>query len=134
MALVNGISTENDAFRRYITVHGVPMAYVDIGEGDPIVFLHGNPTPSYLWRNIIPHARPFGRCLAPDYPGMGNSGAEPNGAYRFADQQRYDGWFEALGLNENVEECLDRGAARETPCNDPGCSTERVHVAHGDRR
>jgi len=79
------------------------MAYVDVGEGDPIVFLHGNPTPSYLWRNIIPHAQPFGRCLAPDYPGMGNSGAEPNGAYRLVDQQRYvDGWFDALGLDENV--------------------------------
>ena len=97
------ISTENDTFRRYMTVQGVPMAYVDVGEGDPIVFLHGNPTPSYLWRNIIPHALPFGRCLAPDYPGMGNSGAEPNGAYRLVDQQRYvDGWFEALGLRENV--------------------------------
>jgi haloalkane dehalogenase len=103
MNTANSISTENDSLRRYVSVHGVPMAYVDIGEGDPIVFLHGNPTPSYLWRNIIPHALPFGRCLAPDYPGMGNSGAEPNGAYRFADQQRYvDGWFDALGLNENV--------------------------------
>ena len=103
MNTANSISTENDSFRRYVTVRGVPMAYVDVGEGDPIVFLHGNPTPSYLWRNIIPHALPFGRCLAPDYPGMGNSGAEPNGAYRLADQQRYvDGWFDALGLNENV--------------------------------
>jgi haloalkane dehalogenase len=100
MNTANGISTENDSFRRYVTVRGVPMAYVDVGEGDPIVFLHGNPTPSYLWRNIIPHALPFGRCLAPDYPGMGNSGAEPNGAYRLVDQQRYvDGWFDALGLD-----------------------------------
>ncbi|MGY4395271.1 haloalkane dehalogenase [Sphingomonas sp. UYAg733] len=97
------ISTENPIFRNYVTVHSVPMAYVDVGEGDPIVFLHGNPTPSYLWRNIIPHALPFGRCLAPDYPGMGNSGAEPNGAYRLADQQRYvDGWFDALGLDHDV--------------------------------
>jgi haloalkane dehalogenase len=103
MSASNSISTENDSLRRYLNVHGVPMAYIDIGEGDPIVFLHGNPTPSYLWRNIIPYALPFGRCLAPDYPGMGNSGAEPNGAYRFADQQRYvDGWFDALDLNENV--------------------------------
>ena len=104
MKTANSISTENDSLRRYVSVHGVPMAYVDVGEGDPIVFLHGNPTPSYLWRNIIPHALPFGRCLAPDYPGMGNSGAEPNGGYRLADQQRYvDGWFDALGLNENVK-------------------------------
>lgn len=97
------ISTEDVVHRRYVTVHGVPMAYVDVGQGDPIVFLHGNPTPSYLWRNIIPHALPFGRCLAPDYPGMGNSGAEPNGAYRLIDQQRYlDGWIDALGLENNI--------------------------------
>ncbi|QNA86067.1 haloalkane dehalogenase [Sphingomonas sp. So64.6b] len=97
------ISTENAIFRKHVTVHGVPMAYVDVGEGDPIVFLHGNPTPSYLWRNIIPHALPFGRCLAPDYPGMGNSGAEPNGAYRLVDQQNYvDGWLDALGLDHDV--------------------------------
>jgi haloalkane dehalogenase len=103
MNIAKSISTENDSFRRYVTVHGVPMAYIDVGEGDPIVFLHGNPTPSYLWRNIIPHALPFGRCLAPDYPGMGNSGAEPNGAYRLVDQQRHvDGWFDELGLNKNV--------------------------------
>jgi haloalkane dehalogenase len=79
------------------------MAYVDVGEGDPIVFLHGNPTPSYLWRNIIPYLLPFGRCLAPDYVGMGNSGTAPNGAYRFVDHQRYlDAWFEATGVKKNV--------------------------------
>ena len=67
------------------------------------MFLHGNPTPTYLWRNIIPHALPFGRRLAPDYPGMGNSGAEPNGAYRLFDQQRYvDGWIDALGLERDI--------------------------------
>lgn len=97
------ISTENAVFRKHVTIQGVPMAYVDVGQGDPIVFLHGNPTPSYLWRKIIPYALPFGRCLAPDYPGMGNSGAEPNGAYRLVDQQNYvDGWFDALGLDHDV--------------------------------
>ena len=99
----SSISTEDATYRRYITINGVPMAYVDVGHGDPIVFLHGNPTPSYLWRNIIPHALPFGRCLAPDYPGMGNSGAEPNGAYRLFDQQHYvDGWIDALGLERDI--------------------------------
>lgn len=76
---------------------------MDVGEGDPIVFLHGNPTPSYLWRNIIPYLIPFGRCLAPDYVGMGNSGAASNGAYRLVDHQRYlDAWFEATGVKKNV--------------------------------
>lgn len=79
------------------------MAYVDAGYGDPIVFLHGNPTPSYLWRNIIPYLLPFGRCLAPDYVGMGNSGTAPDGCYRFVDHQRYlDAWFDALAINKNV--------------------------------
>ena len=82
---------------------GREMAFVEVGQGDPIVLLHGNPTSSYLWRNIIPYLLPYGRCLAPDFVGMGNSGAAPNGSYRFADHQRYlDAWFDALGLKKNV--------------------------------
>jgi haloalkane dehalogenase len=97
------ISTEDISYRKYIPVRDTYMAYVDVGTGDPIVFLHGNPTPSYLWRNIIPYLLPYGRCLAPDYVGMGNSGAAPDGGYRFIDHQRYlDAWFDALGINNNV--------------------------------
>jgi len=97
------ISTEDPSYRKYVSVLNTNIAYVDVGVGDPIVFLHGNPTPSYLWRNIIPYLIPFGRCLAPDYVGMGNSGASPDGSYRFVDHQRYlDAWFEAMGLKENV--------------------------------
>jgi haloalkane dehalogenase len=97
------ISTEEASYRKHINLLDTNMAYVDVGEGDPIVFLHGNPTPSYLWRNIIPYLLPYGRCLAPDYVGMGNSGVAPNGCYRFVDHQRYlDAWFDAMGLNKNV--------------------------------
>jgi haloalkane dehalogenase len=97
------ISTEDASYRKRVRVLDTDMAYVDVGEGDPIVFLHGNPTPSFLWRNIIPYALPFGRCLAPDYVGMGNSGPAPDGSYRFVDHRRYlDAWFEAMGLTENV--------------------------------
>jgi haloalkane dehalogenase len=97
------ISTEDASYRRRVSVLDTNMAYVDVGEGDPIVFLHGNPTPSYLWRNIIPYLLPFGRCLAPDYVGMGNSGAAPNGSYRFVDHQRYlDAWFEAVKLEGKI--------------------------------
>jgi len=97
------ISTEEISYRKYVSVLATSMAYVDAGHGDPIVFLHGNPTPSYLWRNIIPYLLPFGRCLAPDYVGMGNSGAAPDGGYRFFDHQRYlDAWFDALGIDHNV--------------------------------
>src|SRR5437899_451622 len=97
------ISTEDASYRRRLAVLDSDMAYVDVGEGDPIVFLHGNPTPSYLWRHIIPAVLPLGRCLAPDYVGMGNSGASPAGAYRLVDHQRYlDAWFEALDLKRNI--------------------------------
>jgi haloalkane dehalogenase len=97
------ISTEDATYRKHIPVIDTDMAYVDVGEGDPIVFLHGNPTPSYLWRNIIPCLLPFGRCLAPDFVGMGNSGAAPNGSYRFVDHKRYlDAWLEKVGADKNV--------------------------------
>jgi haloalkane dehalogenase len=97
------ISTEDASYRKRIPVLDTNMAYVDVGEGDPIVFLHGNPTPSYLWRNIIPHLIPFGRCIAPDYVGMGNSGTATDGSYRFVDHQRYlDAWFEAMDLKRNI--------------------------------
>jgi haloalkane dehalogenase len=98
-----GISTENASYRKYIPVLDTVMAYVDVGNGDPIVFLHGNPTPSYLWRHILPHLLPFGRCLAPDCVGMGNSGAAPDGSYRLRDHQRYlDAWLDAVGVRDKV--------------------------------
>ena len=89
--------------RKRVRVLDTEMAYVDTGAGEPIVFLHGNPTSSYLWRNIIPHVAGHRRCLAPDLVGMGDSGKAPGGTYRFADHARYlDGWFEALGISRNV--------------------------------
>ncbi len=85
--------------RKRLVAAGVEMAYVDTGAGDPIVFLHGNPTSSYLWRNVIPHLSPLARCLAPNLVGMGESGKAPDGSYRLADHTRYlDAWFVALGL------------------------------------
>ena len=84
-------------------VLGREMAYVEVGQGDPIVLLHGNPTSSYLWRNVLPHLQPLGRCIAPDLVGMGDSGKAPAGSYRFADHARYlDAWFEAVGLGNGV--------------------------------
>jgi haloalkane dehalogenase len=89
--------------RRRVRVLDTDIAYVDTGRGDPVVFLHGNPTSSYLWRNVIPHVEGAGRCLAPDLVGMGDSGKAPAGSYRFADHARYlDAWFEALGLDRGV--------------------------------
>ncbi|WFU36311.1 haloalkane dehalogenase [Bradyrhizobium brasilense] len=87
-------------------VLGSEMAYVEVGEGDPIVLLHGNPTSSYLWRNVLPHLQPLGRCIAPDLIGMGDSGKLPNsgpGSYRFVEHRRYlDALLEALDVRERV--------------------------------
>ena len=82
------------------------MAYVDVGAGRPIVFLHGNPTSSYLWRNVWPHCQALGRCLAPDLIGMGDSDKLPESGpdrYTFAEHRRYlDAWFDGLDLTADV--------------------------------
>jgi haloalkane dehalogenase len=82
------------------------MAYVDVGAGEPIVFLHGNPTSSYLWRNVWPHCQGLGRCLAPDLIGMGDSDKLPDSGpdrYTFVEHRTYlDAWFEGLGLTSGV--------------------------------
>jgi haloalkane dehalogenase len=97
------ISADDPLARGRVRVLDAEMAYVDTGRGDPIVFLHGNPTSSYLWRNVIPEVVGRGRCLAPDLIGMGESGKAPAGAYRFVDHARYlDAWFDALALGRNV--------------------------------
>src|ERR1700680_4868873 len=97
------ISAEDNHARRRVNVHDSLMSYVPVGGGDPIVFLHGNPTSSYLWRNIIPHVAGVARCLAPDLIGMGDSGKAPVGSYRFVDHARYlDAWFDTLKLTQRV--------------------------------
>jgi len=87
-------------------IFGREMAYVEVGEGDPIVLLHGNPTSSYLWRNVLPHLQPRGRCIAPDLIGMGDSDKLPDsgpGSYRFVEHRRYlDALLEALDVRERV--------------------------------
>ena len=89
--------------RRRVAVLDTEMSYVDTGVGDPIVFLHGNPTSSYLWRNIIPYLSGQARCLAPDLIGMGQSGKSPARSYRFVDHARYlDAWFDAMELTKDV--------------------------------
>lgn len=92
--------------KRHARVLGKCMAYVEAGEGDPIVLLHGNPTSSYLWRNVIPHLEPTGRCIAPDLIGMGDSDKlEDSGPdrYRFVEHRRYlDALLRELDVAENV--------------------------------
>jgi haloalkane dehalogenase len=107
-----GISSADWYERRRLAVHDSHMTYVEVGVGDPIVFLHGNPTSSYLWRNVIPQLAGRGRCLAPDLIGMGRSGKVPSGRYRLADHVRYlDAWFEALDLRRVTLVVHDWGSA-----------------------
>lgn len=87
-------------------VLGREMAYVEVGKGDPIVLLHGNPTSSYLWRNVLPHLKPLGRCIAPDLIGMGDSDKLPDSgpnSYRFVEHRRYlDALLESLDVRGRV--------------------------------
>ena len=92
------ISETNPYEYRTVDVLDSHIAYIDTdGAGGPIVFLHGNPTSSYLWRNVIPHLEPLGRCLAPDLPGFGRSGPMPSGTYRFPEYISYlAAWFDRV--------------------------------------
>jgi haloalkane dehalogenase len=89
-----------------MTINGLTMAYEEVGEGDPIVFLHGNPTSSYLWRNIIPYLSGSYRCIAPDLIGMGDSDKLPDsgaGSYTFVEHRQYlDALLDALDLGDRV--------------------------------
>ena len=92
------------------------MAYVEIGKGAPIVFQHGNPTSSYLWRNIMPYLEGHGRCIAIDLIGMGDSDKLDNSGperYTFFEHRRYlDAALDALEINTNVTLVLhDWGSA-----------------------
>src|SRR5262249_30209369 len=102
----NMISTAFPYQKQRQRVLGREMAYVEVGQGDPIVLLHGNPPSSSLGRNVLRHLQPLGRCIAPDLIGMGDSDKLPNsgpGSYRFVEHRRYlDALLEALDVRESV--------------------------------
>ena len=92
--------------KKEVIVKGKTMSYVEMGEGDPIIFQHGNPTSSYLWRNVMPHLQDQGRCIAIDLIGMGDSDKLDNpdaSSYTFVQHRDYlDGALEALGVESDV--------------------------------
>ena len=93
--------------KSFKTINGKSIAFVDVGEGDPIVLLHGNPTSSYLWRNVMPHLEGMGRVIAPDLIGQGDSDKLPasDGPDRYSFQVAYDylaGLLDELDANQNV--------------------------------
>jgi len=92
------ISAVNPYAYTTVDVLDSSMAYIDTGgDTNPLLFLHGNPTTSYLWRNVIPHVESLGRCIAPDLIGFGRSGAMPSGTYRYPEYITYmDAWFDAV--------------------------------------
>src|SRR3954466_15929931 len=98
--MADDVSPEDPFPRSRIRIKDTEMAYVDVGTGASIVFLHGNPTSSYLWRNVIPHVRHLGRCLAPDLIGMGESAKLPDpgpGTYSFAAHAAHlEAWFDTV--------------------------------------
>jgi haloalkane dehalogenase len=100
------ISAEERYIKKKAPVLEYTMSYVDEGSGDPIVLLHGNPTSSYLWRNIIPHLSGLGRCIAPDLIGMGDSDKLKNSgpdSYSFVEHRKYlDALMEEIGVTDNV--------------------------------
>jgi haloalkane dehalogenase len=96
---------------QFVEVLGSRMHYVEAGTGDPVLFLHGNPTSSYLWRNVMPHLVADARCIAVDLIGMGQSD-KPDLEYRLEDHVRYvDGFIEALGLERITLVMHDWGSA-----------------------
>ena len=100
------ISAAPFADKKFLEIKGRRMAYIDEGEGDAIVFQHGNPTSSFLWRNVMPHCRGLGRLIACDLIGMGDSDkldASGPDRYSLAEHQGYvDGLWEALDLGDRV--------------------------------
>jgi len=109
--MAKNISSDFPFESKFISINGSKMHYVDEGKGEPILFLHGNPTSSYLWRNIIPYLTNKGRCIAPDLIGMGKSD-KPNIAYSFFDHYGYlQSFIEALDLKNITLVIHDWGSA-----------------------
>jgi haloalkane dehalogenase len=92
--------------KKTVGVLGERIAYVEMGTGEPIVFIHGNPTSSYLWRNIMPYAEGLGRCIAPDLIGMGDSSKLDDSGperYTFVEHREYlDAFLDAVDVRTNV--------------------------------
>jgi haloalkane dehalogenase len=109
--MAQAISPQFPFKSHFLEVQGQQIHYIDEGQGDPILFLHGNPTSSYLWRNIIPYVTDQGRCIAPDLIGMGKSD-QPDLDYSFFDHVRYIDEFIATLALKNITLVLhDWGSA-----------------------
>ena len=129
------VSSEMPYEHQFIEILGARMAYVEAGEGDPILFLHGQPTSSYLWRNIMPHLEDQGRVIAPDNIGFGMSD-QPDLEYTFADHYQYiEAFIEEMGLTNITLVVHDWGSglglhyAQQNPNNVRGIVTMEAIIA-----
>jgi haloalkane dehalogenase len=105
------ISSDYPFESHFVDVLGSPMHYIDVGRGDPILFVHGNPTWSYTWRNILPYLTSHGRCIALDLIGYGRS-AKPDIAYLWSDHRRYlDAFIDRLDLRDVILVLHDQGSS-----------------------
>jgi haloalkane dehalogenase len=105
------ISSEFPFKSKFIEINGSNIHYIEAGTGDPVVFIHGNPTSSYLWRNIIPYLTPHARCIALDLIGMGKSD-KPEIDYRLVDHINYlEGFIEKMELTNITFVIHDWGSA-----------------------
>jgi haloalkane dehalogenase len=104
--MTNEFSSEPFAPKKYLEVNGRRMAYIDEGQGDAIVFQHGNPSSSYLWRNVMPHLKGQGRLVACDLIGMGDSDKlSPSGPDRYSYDEQQEFLFalwDRLDLGDRV--------------------------------
>ncbi len=100
------METTFSAKKKFATVHGRQMAFLQEGHGQDVVFLHGNPTSSFLWRNVIPHVSSVARCTAPDLIGMGDSEKIANSSdasYSFSEHRKHlDGFLDAVGIDQKI--------------------------------
>lgn len=97
-----GISSTPNSSSKFIDIDGEKIHYIEMGQGRPILFLHGVPTSSYIWRNVMPHVASLGRCIAPDLMGFGRS-AKPNIEYSITDHISYiEKFIQQLGLQDLV--------------------------------
>ena len=133
------ISDKDPYVRKKARINGYHMSYVDEGTGDPILFLHGNPTSSYLWRNIIPHLTGLGRCVAPDLIGMGDSDKLADSgpeSYSFAEHRKYlDALLEKIGVNKpRISITADPVVSFKKPSDEKSIEILEIHSIPAEKR
>ena len=133
--MADSVSAVDPHPRKSVDLLGSTMRYVDTGSGAPVVLIHGNPTSSYLWRNVIPELAGNFRCLAPDLIGMGDSGKNPSGEYTFAEHSKFiDAWLDSRAAGRQAAPGRPRlGRRARLPLGGAPSGPGRRHRLYGNR-